>query len=394
MLDTMRCAKCGLTQLAAATCKSCRTATGRASRAPILRSIPATPSPPHATAHAAVPAVAPVDAPYGASPVTSADPAPSAADGQERRLFFHGSGGSLLGIQIVNVFLTLITLGVYHFWGKVRVRSYLFSGSEFDGDRFAYHGTGKELLIGSLKAGLVLGALFALMNASPYLPGGAPARIAAFATAYGLLLLFIPVAIVGARRYRLSRISWRNIRFSFRGRVADFLKIFAGGGFLTLVTLGLYYPVYATRQHAFLVAHSYFGDRQFAFDGRGHDLFGSYLLGLVLLLPTLGLSWLWFLARKQRYLWDHTSFESARFRCTVTGGRLARLYTGNLLLLVLTLGLALAWVRIRNVRFAFAYLTLRGSLDPAAIRQDAQPAAATGDGLESLLDLGGDFAVG
>ena len=198
MLDTMRCAKCGLTQLAAATCKSCRTATGRASRAPILRSIPATPSPPHATAHAAVPAVAPVDAPYGASPVTSADPAPSAVDGQERQLFFHGSGGSLLGIQIVNVFLTLITLGVYHFWGKVRVRSYLFSGSEFDGDRFAYHGTGKELLIGSLKAGLVLGALFALMNASPYLPGGAPARIAAFATAYGLLLLFIPVAIVGA----------------------------------------------------------------------------------------------------------------------------------------------------------------------------------------------------
>lgn len=377
MLDTMRCAKCGLTQLAAPVCKSCGTATGLASRAPILRSIQVITAAPITTA-----------------PTDAAPDAPSAADGQERRLFFHGSGGSLFGIQIVNILLTLITAGIYHFWGKVRVRSYLFSGSEFDGDRFAYHGTGKELLIGSLKAGLVLGALSALMNASPYLPGGAPARIAAFATAYGLLLLFIPVAIVGARRYRLSRISWRNIRFSFRGRVADFLKIFAGGGLLTLVTLGLYYPIYATRQHAFLVAHSYFGDRQFAFDGRGQDLFGSYLLGLVLLLPTLGLSWLWFLARKQRYLWDHTSFEFARFRCTVTGGRLARLYTGNLLLLVLTLGLALAWVRIRNVRFAFAYLTLRGSLDPAAIRQDAQPAAATGDGLESLMDLGGDFAVG
>ena len=374
MLDTMRCAKCGLTQLAAPACKSCGTATGLASRAPILRSIPA-------------PSITTVSA-------AEATDAPSAAHDPERRLFFHGSGGSLFGIQIVNVFRTLITLGIYHFWGKVRVRSYLFSGSEFDGDRFAYHGTGKELLIGSLTAVLVLGALFALMNASPYLPGGAPTRIAAFATAYGLLLLFIPVAIVGARRYRLSRISWRNIRFSFRGRVADFFKIFAGGGLLTLVTLGLYYPIYATKQHAFLVAHSYFGDRPFAFDGRGQDLFGSYLLGLVLLLPTLGLSWLWFLARKQRYLWDHTSFESARFRCTVTGGRLARLYTGNLFLLVLTLGLALAWVRIRNVRFAFAYLTLRGSLDPAAIRQDAQPAAATGDGLESLMDLGGDFAVG
>ena len=46
MLDTMRCAKCKLTQLAAPACKSCGTATGLASRAPILRSIP--PPPPHA----------------------------------------------------------------------------------------------------------------------------------------------------------------------------------------------------------------------------------------------------------------------------------------------------------------------------------------------------------
>ncbi len=389
MLDTMRCAKCGLTQLAAPACKSCGTATGLAPRAPVLRSIPATPAPTAAfPVAAAAPVVAPFATPSDAPPVATAD------DGEERQLFFHGSGGSLFGIQIVNVFLTLITLGIYHFWGKVRVRSYLLSGSEFDGDRFAYHGTGKELLIGSLKAVLVFGGLSALMNASPHLPGGAPARIAAFATAYGLLLLFIPVAIVGARRYRLSRISWRNIRFSFRGRVVDFLKLFLGGGFLTLITAGLYYPVYATKQHAFLVSHSYLGDRRFTFDGRGRDLFGGYLLGLVLFLPTLGLSWLWFLARKQRYLWDHTSFGSARFRCAVTGGRLAQLYTGNVLLLVLTLGLALAWVRIRSVRFAFAYLTLKGSLDPAAIQQDAQAATATGDGLESLMDLGGDFAVG
>ena len=104
MLDTMRCAKCGLTQLAAPACKSCGTATGLASRAPILRSIPATP--PHTTAHTAAPAVAPVDAPYGAPPVTSADPAPTADDGEEHRLFFPGSGGSLFGIQIVNIFLT------------------------------------------------------------------------------------------------------------------------------------------------------------------------------------------------------------------------------------------------------------------------------------------------
>ena len=34
-----------------------------------------------------------------------------------------------------------------------------------------------------------------------------------------LAYAFFPIAMVGARRYRLSRTSWRGIRFSFRGRV-------------------------------------------------------------------------------------------------------------------------------------------------------------------------------
>src|SRR5262247_2823684 len=57
---------------------------------------------------------------------------------------FLGSGGTLLGIHVVNVLLTLSTLGVYYFWAKTRVRRYLFSESEFAADRFAYHGTGRE----------------------------------------------------------------------------------------------------------------------------------------------------------------------------------------------------------------------------------------------------------
>ena len=65
---------------------------------------------------------------------------------QVRKLRFHGTGGSLFGIHIVNMLLTGLTLGIYYFWGKVKVRNYVFSQSEFEGDRFAYHGTGKELI--------------------------------------------------------------------------------------------------------------------------------------------------------------------------------------------------------------------------------------------------------
>ncbi|MGH7830199.1 MAG: DUF898 family protein, partial [Candidatus Binatia bacterium] len=48
-----------------------------------------------------------------------------------RRLSFHGTGGSLFGIRIVNMFLILVTFGLYSFWAKVRVRRYLMSQTEF-----------------------------------------------------------------------------------------------------------------------------------------------------------------------------------------------------------------------------------------------------------------------
>jgi uncharacterized membrane protein YjgN (DUF898 family) len=305
---------------------------------------------------------------------------------QVRQLFFHGTGGSLFGIVMVNAFLTIITLGIYHFWGKVRVRNYLMSQTEFEGDRFAYHGTGKELLIGFLKAAVVFGSFYLILNAIPYLYGTV-AKVAAFVLAYGLLLMFIPVAMVGSRRYRLSRISWRGVRFSFRGEIVDFIKIFLKGTLLTVITFGFYTPIFDVKRYAFMASNSYFGNQKFEFDGNGMDLFGSYILAALLTLPTLGLYWFWFLAKKQRYLWDHTSIGAARVRSTVTGGALFLLSLGNLLLLIFTLGLGWPWVLARNVRFAFTYLTLEGALDLDTIQQQAQAASPTGEGLDSILDL-------
>jgi len=324
--------------------------------------------------------------------VEAPDVYPTASD--SRRLTFFGKGGTLFGIHVVNAFRTLITLGAYHFWGKVRVRAFLLSQSDFEGDRFAYHGTGKELLIGFLKGGLVFGAIMVLFNSVPFLPGGLPVQAAVAITAYVLLLILIPIAMVGARRYRLSRISWRNIRFSFRGRAQDFIPVFAGGLLLTGLTLGLYFPFWITARHAFMVSQSHFGDHAFGFDGHGRALFLPFLLSLLLTIPTLGLCWLWFAARRQRYWWDHTSFGAARFRSAVTGWRLLRLHAGNLLLLVLTFGLGWSWVTVRRARFEFDNLTLEGSLDLAAVRQDAQDASATGEGLDLLLDMDTGLAAG
>lgn len=291
----------------------------------------------------------------------------------------------------MNLLRTLVTLGVYRFWGRVRVRRYLLSQTAFEGDRFAYHGTGKELLLGFLKAVLFFLLPITALNVAGQLSGDEVLANASQILTSAAVFLFIPMAMVGARRYRLSRTSWRGIRFSFRGTTWDFIKLFIAGSLLTSLTLGLYYPVFQTKVQAFMVAHSRFGQRSFRFDGRGRDLLRPFLLALLLTLPTLGLCWFWFQASKTRYFWQHTFFETARFRSTMTGRQLLNLTIGNSLLLVITLGFAWPWVLVRSGRFALAYLTIEGALDLAGIVQEPQTVSATGDALSGFLGAEVDF---
>ncbi|MEX2223876.1 MAG: YjgN family protein [Candidatus Rokuibacteriota bacterium] len=313
--------------------------------------------------------------------------------GPLRRPSFHGNGGTLFGIHVVNTLLTLVTLGIYYFWAKTRLRQYLFGQTQIEGDRFAYHGTGRELLLGTLKAVLVFGVpIFVLNVIRDVLDVGVLLKVGAGLISAILLFVFFPIAMVGARRYRLARTSWRGIRFSFRGRVWDMMKIFILGTFLTGVTFGLYYPYFLVARQTFMVSHSYFGSERFSFDGHGRDLFWPYVLAILLTLPTLGLGWVWYVARKRRYFWDHTSFGPARFACSVSGGPLLGLWAVNALLLVLTLGLAWPWVRVRSIHFAFGNLALPGPLDLARIQQDAQRVSAMGEGLSGFFDSGFDLA--
>lgn len=346
------------------------------------------------------PGATPPQRPAPPAPPPPVDVAPPSGFGAEppplssvRHPTFHGNGGTLFGIHVVNVLLTLVTFGVYYFWAKTRIRGYLSGQTEIEGDRFAYHGTARELLLGTIKAVLVFGLPILLLQFVRDLLDVPVVlrRLADLAVAV-LAYAFFPIAMVGARRYRLSRTSWRGIRFSFRGRVAGLLKIFILGSFLTGLTLGLYYPFFLVSRQAFLVSHSYFGGERFDFTGRGRDLFGRFLLALLLTVPTLGLCWVWYVAFKRRYFWDHTTFGAAHFSCSVTGGALLGLWVVNALILVGTLGIAWPWVRVRNVHFAFRNLALVGALDLSRIRQEAQQVGSMGEGLSGFFDSGFDLA--
>ncbi|MGH7349983.1 MAG: DUF898 family protein, partial [Candidatus Rokuibacteriota bacterium] len=80
--------------------------------APRSPAAPATPPPP----------VPPPPSPPESVPAPPSGPGPDAPGSTAlRRPSFHGTGGTLFGIHIVNTLLTLVTLGFYYFWAKTRL---------------------------------------------------------------------------------------------------------------------------------------------------------------------------------------------------------------------------------------------------------------------------------
>lgn len=77
-------------------------------------------------------------------------------------LAYDGKTNELFKIYFLNLFLSILTLGVYHFWGKTRKRRYLTSSVHIENDRFEYTGYGYELFLG-----LIVGTLILLILSLP-----------------------------------------------------------------------------------------------------------------------------------------------------------------------------------------------------------------------------------
>lgn len=343
----------------------------------------------------------PPTAPLAVSPASSEtaiaeSPAPTATsqpidtgDEPASRVVVHADGSDLFALRVLNLLLSLFTVGIYSFWGKAKVRRYVCGQAEYLGDWFAFHGTGRELLIGWLRALPALAFVFLFPSVLPVVWQHRSAPYIAQLSAVLAFLLLWPVARVGAYRYRLNRLSWRAIRFSYRGRAPRYLGESVAGWLLSLATLGLYVPFLQVRLRKLLMNQTYFGDSAFRFPGRGADLFSTWLFALPLTVCSFGIGWAWWRALTHRYCWAQTTFANRRFRCTATGGKLLWLWIGNFLVIVPTLGLGMSWATLRTLRFWTRHIEIVGEPEVVSIAQDTR---ATSAAAESFADfLGFDF---
>ncbi|WP_347821481.1 DUF898 family protein [uncultured Planktomarina sp.] len=199
--------------------------------------------------------------------------------------------------------LTVMTLGIYRFWARTRLRRYIWSSIMPAGDSFEYTGTGLEKFLGFLIALVVLAVYlgllqvvlsfvgFNLWGAISSEPNGPTDMLIQFAATYATSLAVLPLIFFAqyrARRYMLSRTHWRGLRFAMDAAALGYVwraLLYYG---MSLVTLGALIPLATFRLEKYMTDRMWYGDAGFEQEGQWTALYPAmkhlFIAAAVLLL--------------------------------------------------------------------------------------------------------------
>lgn len=304
---------------------------------------------------------------------------------------FHGTGVDLALIVLKNILLSIVTIGIYSFWGKTNLRRFIWNNAEFAGHRLIYHGTGKELMRGYAK---VIGIFIAIniINAVASALFGEAGRVVSGLVAICLLCL-IPYAIYQSHRYLYSRTTWRGIRFGMKPEWKPFVAAFIKGYLLTLVTLGLYTPVLQNQLYRIRMDNSRIGSLEVRYTGSDKDAFYLFLKALPLIILTLGIYYFWYKAQLSCFRATHTwlgspTLGAARGHLNLQGSEYFGFMLVNIIGIICTLGLAIPWVIAYNMAFMLRRFAFVGQLDFDEIQQVESFGSAAADGMADIMGVG------
>jgi len=366
------------------------------------------------------------------------------------RPVYDGKLGELYGLYLRHLTLMVLTLGWSRFWGRTRLRRYLWNHLSILGDRFEYRGRGIELFLGFVLAMVVLALWAGLMWLvwefvfhETTLPGMGFLNLFYLS----IVVIGIPLAFVGqyaGLRYKLTRTRWRGIRCGMAGSawrygaLASFLTI------ANMLTAQLLTPVVSVNLARPRLANAFLGTQRLDFAGGVHDIYGRYIgyyflnllawmvaigiavtvviaggagfgiteqeltrlftsfsLRTVLLLivaffvvyTVFGLMILplrcWWQAYLLRYLVARTRAGNVLFASAIGTRQMWGFLVLNYLIVVMTLGLGWPWVMHRTLRLIARELWIYGAPEGTQIGQPPGRVPRFGEGLLDVFDVTG-----
>ncbi len=366
------------------------------------------------------------------------------------RPVYDGRLGELYAIYLRHLALMLVTFGWSRFWGRTRIRRYVWNHLSVLGDRFEYRGRGRELMIGFLLALLLIAAWAGLMyvvwiyvfHEKPFASFG---MFDIFSLS--VFLIGFPLAYVGhyaGLRYKLSRTRWRGIRCGMAGSAWHYGVIATFLHFANASTAYLLTPVVSVNLARPRIVNARVGTQGFVFAGRAGDIYGRYLgyyflnivawmvaagaafaliggtiesLGftykdlqrlfshpslrtVVLVLAIAFAAYLvfgllilplrcWWQAYLMRYLVTHSRAGNVLFATALSTRQMWGFLVLNYLIVLLTLGIGWPWVMHRTMKLIAGQLWIYGAPTGSEIRQPTDLGPTYGEGLLDLFDVSG-----
>jgi uncharacterized membrane protein YjgN (DUF898 family) len=322
---------------------------------------------------------------------------------------FTGQAWEFFRIWIVNVCLSVITLGIYSAWAKVRRKRYFYGNTLLNDNAFEYLADPKSILKGRL---IILAVIVLVGLANQFL------KIKIFGLVY---LIVLPYIVIKAARFNAVNSSYRNVRFQFGNNfpapTKRFRRCISGyretSQFLILpvllvpITLGLLYPYYAYRKRQFMLQHGCYGTTAFGFDARASNYYLAYFKAAMMFLIcmlggiiTIGIGilplYILFASYRDaaigRVTWQHTTLGHLRFDCKWKTWDLFKLNFTNTIAIIFSVGLLVPWAEIRTARYQLQGLTLAPANELGSfVAMEQKQVGATGD--EAADFLGFDFGL-
>lgn len=365
------------------------------------------------------------------------------SDGTEKNTYpfsFTGRGSEYFSIWIVNLALTILTLGIYGAWAKVRRMNWFYGHTFLDGHNFVYHAQPMQILKGRI-IGIAL--LLAYLLTSHFTP--------ALGVALSLaLMVATPWLLRSSLRFTARMTSYRGLRFDFTGSTGQAFWVFLLLPALGILSLGLLMP-YATQQSlAYVARNTFYGSEIVTWEGKAKDFWKMHLKGgaailLALLLgvgvfavgllgqysfmesigaffdtsdensgvdpitrrflfmylvPMFILIYIGFFmytavvrAQSANLLYNGAKLNQFGFNSTQKGRSLGALMLLNSVLGMLTFGLYQPWAKVAVAKYRARHLAVvgPGSLD-SFIAGAQKDASAIGDSVGDILDI--DISIG
>ena len=373
--------------------------------------------------------------------------AESATQVMNKPFEFTGKGGEFFAIWIVNVALTILTLGIYSAWAKVRTHQYFYGNTMLDGASFRY--TAKPIQI--LKGRIIAFVIFVIYSIStsldPIIAGGALL----------IIMILMPALLVMSMAFRLRNSVYRNVRFNFDKNFKQAYIVFAipvlitglyifaasqlsnvmiqnpDSKFIPIATLILFlgmilmFPWWEYMITNFKVVHAKYGTSDFKFSASTKNYYGMYLkmYGLMILvfavmgflmavlIPMMSSgkepsamasvipfiiiilmfpAYLWMFAyiqaKRTNLMYNNLDISGNKVQSELKVGYLLYLYITNTLAMMVTFGLLMPWAKVRTARYraSVTSLNVTGDLGQFTSAQEQQQ-SAIGEEMGEMFDM-------